>query len=558
MSRGEAISAALSAFSAATGLVTRYIGTPDIETVVNTAVSTGQAPVVTDPVTGKTVTVDILGLPAPGAVSALAGAAVAVPAAPATTATATAGWSDDWLSYGTVGSTLYAVPTSSSLKSLVWYDPTTFVDPATDPYPIPSTFAELVALTDTMIANGQTPWCVGIEAGPATGFVFTDWVEDRVLGSQPVSVYDAWIANDIGFADPAIREAWNDVIDLWDTPGAVFEGLPPVPAPGIGIAQTPFIGSLVNFATGGNDCLMHKQASFATGIVGSLGTFATFPFPADDAADSPALVSGNFAVALSDRADVAQVHEYLASADFADARQAAQAAVVGPETGFLSAVQGQDLSVRTPLEASFITQLQTATTTRFDASDLMPPQVGASSTDGGFWYEGTRATVGLGNTAVVGPTTYVGSTVDDASQAVANLFCDVAPGASCVGTVEVVTAFSGTAGLVDLRSTEWSARATMSVTVARPDRSAVDVGDHSAPRRRRRAPISNDYGTAYECVEDSNDASPISGVGTIDVERARRERRRLGLHVHQHPQDRHDRSRQGARAGVGSGPVQPR
>jgi alpha-glucoside transport system substrate-binding protein len=57
----------------------------------------------------------------------------------------------------------------------------------------------------------------------------------------------------------------------------------------------------------------------------------------------------------------------------------------GGLSGFLSAAIGQDPSVYQPLEQSFLEILETSEIVRFDASDLMPADVGA----GTFWSEGT-------------------------------------------------------------------------------------------------------------------------------------------------------------------------
>ncbi|NNF52883.1 MAG: carbohydrate ABC transporter substrate-binding protein [Acidimicrobiales bacterium] len=409
------ISQALDALIAELGVQTTYVGLQgDLQDVIDEAIATGEPPTVP----GTSVVIDILVVPVPGAIAELANAGVAVAASPAAAATATEGWSDDWLNYATVDGTLFAVPNKSDLKSLVWYKESTFKDPGGAPYPIPTTFAELLALTDAIIANGQTPWCVGIESGPATGWNFTDWVELRLLGSQPPDLYDSWVANDVGFDDPRIRAAWNEVLSVWNTPGAVFEGLLS-PTPGVGIAETHFFDSVLNL-TADDECLMHRQAQFVS-FAFDPADARTFPFPADSADSSPALGGGTFAVALRPDIEVELVHEYLATPDYADARHAAQL------EGFLSAVQGQDLSALDPLQRSFTEILQTADVFRLDASDLMPPEIGANLQPGGFWFEGTNAVIGVGQS--VGP--FTGKSVDDATQEIADRFCVIAPGDAC-------------------------------------------------------------------------------------------------------------------------------
>ena len=74
-------------------------------------------------------------------------------------------------------------------------------------------------------------------------------------------------------------------------------------------------------------------------------------------------------------------------------RQQAQATRKGGNgslSGFLSAAIGQDPSIYTPLEQSFLKILETAAIVRFDASDLMPADVGG----GTFWTDGTSAVNG--------------------------------------------------------------------------------------------------------------------------------------------------------------------
>ena len=191
----------------------------------------------------------------------------------------------------------------------------------------------------------------------------------------------------MGFDDQRIRDAWNEVLDLWNTPGAVFEGLSS-PTPGVGITEANFFESVFNLAAA-DECLMHRQAQFVS-FAFDPDDARTFTFPADTADSSPAMGSGTFAVALRPDIEVQLVHQYLATAEYADARHAAQPGQ------FLSAVQGQDLSILGPLQRSFTETLQNAEVFRFDASDLMPPEIGASDQAGGFWFEGTNAVLGSG------------------------------------------------------------------------------------------------------------------------------------------------------------------
>ena len=103
------------------------------------------------------------------------------------------------MAFGNVDGTQYGVPFKSDLKSLVWYVPRAFEEKG---YEVPETLDEFNALIDQMIANGDTPLCVGIESGPATGWPFTDWVEELVLREQGIDFYNQWVAHEIPFNDP--------------------------------------------------------------------------------------------------------------------------------------------------------------------------------------------------------------------------------------------------------------------------------------------------------------------------------------------------------------------
>ena len=63
----------------------------------------------------------------------------------------------------------------------------------------------VVALVDEMAAaGGSKPLCVGIESGTATGWMFTDWVEDMMLRTVSPEDYDAWTTNELPFNDPKV------------------------------------------------------------------------------------------------------------------------------------------------------------------------------------------------------------------------------------------------------------------------------------------------------------------------------------------------------------------
>ena len=59
-------------------------------------------------------------------------------------------------------------------KDIVYYPKAAF-DAAG--YKVPTTWDELMTLSNQIISDGDTPWCIGIESGAATGWPATDWIE---------------------------------------------------------------------------------------------------------------------------------------------------------------------------------------------------------------------------------------------------------------------------------------------------------------------------------------------------------------------------------------------
>ena len=365
-----ALQDALNAFGEETGISITYLGSADWEAEINVAVEAGNEP-------------DISIFPQPGKLAdfARAGHVVALPEH--TEAAITPNWDQSWLDFGNVDGVQYGVPNKSDLKSLVWYQPARFEALG---YSVPETWDQLKTLTETAAADGNTPWCVGIESGQATGWPFTDWVEDLMLRFHGPDVYDQWVAGEVGFSDERVLQIFDEIRDLWTIDGAVF-------ASGGSIAATAFQDNGQGLVD--QDCLMHRQASFFSAFIpegtafadGSANAVDVFYFPPVD--DSrPVLGAGTLAGAFDDRPEVWAVMEYLGSPEFANARQAAQAerkGGAGTLSGFLSAVKGADTSLYTDLENSMLEVLATAEVVRFDGSDLMPQDVGA----GTFWSEGT-------------------------------------------------------------------------------------------------------------------------------------------------------------------------
>lgn len=364
-----AIQRALDTFAEANDMNITFLGSADWESEINVQVEAGLPP-------------DISFFPQPGKLADFARDNIVVALPDATLGLVDANYPAATASFGVVDGTQFAVPLKQDLKSIVWYQPAAF-DAAG--YAIPETLDDFTALAAQMIEDGNIPLCVGIGSGTATGWPFTDWVEDMMLRRHSPEMYDQWVAGELDFASDEVSGVMQEIIDLWNTDGMVF-------ADGGTIASTAFgepnAEGLVN-----GDCFMHRQANFfatrfpaGTAFAdGSDGAVDVFYFPEGDTG-RPVLGAGLYAAAFDDRPEVWAVMDYLASADFANTRQVAQLDISGNElSGFLSPHLEADLSLWAPLEQSMLGILAASETFRFDASDLMPGDVGA----GTFWTEGT-------------------------------------------------------------------------------------------------------------------------------------------------------------------------
>jgi alpha-glucoside transport system substrate-binding protein len=284
---------------------------------------------------------------------------------------------------------VFAVPMSTSVKSLVWYPKKAFEAKG---YTIPKSEAELLALTDKIRADGTAPWCVGIESQAATGWPATDWVEDYVLRFGGADKYKQWTQHEIKFTDPVVEQALNEIGKIWFTDGNVLGGRK-------AIAST-------NFATAGNPmfdnppkCLMHRQASFLAQkgnfpekIVANIDQEAgVFPLPPIEAGSGqPVMGAGDLAGLFNKEDNTVKVLKFITSKEFGNE--------LAPKGGFISPWKDFDQSKYPNETMRDIAKIAYASADPvFDGSDVMPGEVGSGS----FWRGMVAWTTGQKDTKTV-------------------------------------------------------------------------------------------------------------------------------------------------------------
>src|SRR5215203_1332261 len=231
-------------FETCTGAKVDYEGSKEFEAQLVVRVRSGNPP-------------DLAYIPQPGLLNTLVkdtGKVVEVP--DTVSANVDEFWSDSWRGYGTVDGKLYAAPLGANMKSFVWYSPKMFEE---NGWEIPTTWDDMIALSDTIAATGIKPWCAGIGSGDATGWPVTDWLEDVLLRDAGIDVYNQWVAHEIPFNDPQFVSALDRVGDILKNDKYVNGGIGDVKS----IATTIFQDGGLPILKG--KCALHRQAGFYAG-----------------------------------------------------------------------------------------------------------------------------------------------------------------------------------------------------------------------------------------------------------------------------------------------------
>ncbi|WP_445942005.1 ABC transporter substrate-binding protein [Pseudotabrizicola sp. L79] len=280
-----------------------------------------------------------------------------------------------WVGLGTYAgpdgaNAMYAFPYKADVKSLVWYSSENFEDAG---YDVPSTMEELKALTDQIVADGGTPWCIGLGSGGATGWPATDWVEDMMLRTNTPEDYDAWVKNDLKFNDPKVVAAIEEF-------GAFARNDAYVAGGAAAVATTDFRDSPKGLFASPPQCYMHRQASFIPAffpegtVVGQDADFFYFPAYAEKDLGTPVLGAGTLAF-ITKASDASNAFIQFLQTPIAHEVWMAQKGFLTPHKGVNTALFSD------PTLGKMNDILLNATTFRFDGSDLMPGGVGAGS----FW-----------------------------------------------------------------------------------------------------------------------------------------------------------------------------
>jgi alpha-glucoside transport system substrate-binding protein len=283
------------------------------------------------------------------------------------------------------GGHIWGIPTKADVKSMIWYPIKAFEAKG---YAVPATWDELVALADKIVADGAGyPFCASAGGpGTATGWQLTDWVEEVLLKTEDPSVTNGWIDHSIPFSDPRIKAAFDRVGSLLFKEGNVEGGGTAI----VNNAMTTVMDPMFNGDTLTPGCWMQKipvwygpdffpdkrvNGGDSKYVIGE--DIGIFPFPTISTEFRGAEGSADAIMVLADRPEVRAFAQFLATPEglknWIVGRGVLSPNVTTPAEWYAN---NYKLKVANEIASG-------ATAIGFDASDLMPPAVGAGS----FWTE---------------------------------------------------------------------------------------------------------------------------------------------------------------------------
>ncbi len=355
----------LAYFADATGINVKYSSSENYEQQIVIDTQAGSPP-------------DVAILPQPGLLADLASKGFLVPLGEDVAAWVKEnyGAGESWVGYGTYkgkdgASAYFAFPYKADLKSMVWYVPENFEEAG---YKVPETMEDLLALSDQIVKDGGTPWCIGLGSGGATGWPATDWVEDLMLRLNTPETYDQWVDNTIKFNDPKVVAAIEEFGKFAKNPDYVDGGV-------AAVASTDFRDSPKGLFGIPPKCYLHRQASFVPSFFPEgtkLGTDADFfylpTYASKPELGKPVLGAGTLVTITRDTKAARAFLDFLKT-PIAHEVWMAQSSFLTPYKAAKPEAYANDTMRR---EGEILT---TASSFRFDASDLMPGKIGA----GAFW-----------------------------------------------------------------------------------------------------------------------------------------------------------------------------
>lgn len=367
---GKDFSKVLQQFRKQTGITVNYTGTRALDQLLQSDIQQGNPP-------------DLAILPSPGALLFYQQSGYLYPLDKVLTEPEIAAYGGQWRNIMELGTkSVYTLPVKADLQNVVWYNPKQLAGDSVPGETKPTSWASLTSLEHAITAKGGTPWCLGLDSPPTSGWLGTDWISDILLHQSGMTVYQEWADGTLPWTSPKVEAAWK----AW---GSLVTGSGHVNGGSLGALVTNWADAGEPMFAKPASCSLQYVPSFITvaygGFPGRLkpgSGYDFFPSPMTGLPDTTSTtakdawnVSADLLGMFNDTPDARQLVQYLAGQD---------AQKIWPEIpagGATSANQKvlsgayPDKSVYPDKVDAAVAQIMTNpdATLCFNASDLMPP-----------------------------------------------------------------------------------------------------------------------------------------------------------------------------------------
>jgi alpha-glucoside transport system substrate-binding protein len=271
---------------------------------------------------------------------------------------------DSGVAVGTFNDQLYGLFFKAGNKSTVWYNVHAYEDAGIEP---PESW-------DDFIQNGETLKAAGIPAysiGGADGWTLTDLFENIYIRTAGPEMYDQLAKHEIPWTDQSVKDALTEM-------AKVFADKDNIAANPL---QVDFETSVSQVFSESPEAAQVLEGAFVPGVVDhglEAGTdFDVFEFPAINDSPPAVVADGNMFIMFTDNPAARAFIEYLATPEAAEI-WAQRGGFGSPNQNLDPAVYPDDLTRRTS------GAIGEAEIVRWDLSDLVPPEFGAT-TGQGLW-----------------------------------------------------------------------------------------------------------------------------------------------------------------------------
>lgn len=86
---------------------------------------------------------------------------------------------------------------------MLWYNPQHYTGPTSGPW------SDVQSWTDETAATGTTPWCIAEEAGPATGAVGSQWIQELFVKKYGAEKARQWGTGELAWTSPEVKDAFQ-------------------------------------------------------------------------------------------------------------------------------------------------------------------------------------------------------------------------------------------------------------------------------------------------------------------------------------------------------------